>query len=140
MAFVFVVGFRNKHDSFMFVGVAKDPFSQYTKHLGQRGTDKQGWGYFGNRGSKWHDGETSHGKGYKTGDAVSCVVDLGQGTLEFLLNGQSQGVAFSNVEGPVRPAVSIHPKDNRLNIAKTRANIACYFALFRLRSCTHWYM
>ncbi len=51
------------------------------------------------------------GSPYGAGDLVGLRVDLRLGTLEFLLNGVSQGVAFRNLEscmGPFYPAVSMH--------------------------------
>ena len=33
--------------------------------------------------------------------------DLDAGTIEFFVNGNSQGIVFQDVRGPVRPAVSL---------------------------------
>lgn len=43
---------------------------------------------------------------FHEGDRVGILVDLDKQTLEYFYNGQSLGVAFEDVKGPVIPAVS----------------------------------
>jgi hypothetical protein len=43
----------------------------------------------------------------RPGDVVTVLLDFAAGTIEFLLNGVSQGVAFDNLSGVVYAAVSL---------------------------------
>jgi hypothetical protein len=43
----------------------------------------------------------------RRGDVIGLVVDLNSGKLEFMRNGQSLGIAYENVKGPISPCVSL---------------------------------
>jgi hypothetical protein len=43
----------------------------------------------------------------RRGDVIGVIVDLNTGRLEFTRNGQSLGIAYENVKGPVSPCISL---------------------------------
>ncbi len=49
--------------------------------------------------------DTTYGENFGSKDIVKCEVDSDKGTIEFFKNGESQGIAFENVRGLLRPAV-----------------------------------
>jgi ATP-dependent RNA helicase DDX1 len=58
------------------------------------GTDGQSWGY-GGTGKKSHARSfADYGKGFGSGDAVGCCLDLEAGQVSFTRNGEALGVAF----------------------------------------------
>lgn len=79
------------------------------------GSVQGGWGYVSLTGDKMsssaeHDFEgvtESYGCGFSQGSMVEMSVDLDAGTMAFKVDGVDQGLAFSNVVGPVKVAVSL---------------------------------
>jgi len=67
------------------------------------------WGYIGGTGGKCHRVGKSDVYGREFGQAARIRVRMNfpKKTIEFFLNGKSQGVAFTNLVGPVMPAVSL---------------------------------
>jgi len=67
------------------------------------------WGYIGGTGGKCHrQGKSEHyGKEFGTGDVIKVTMDFNRKTVEFFVNGKSQGVAFNNLVGPCHPAISL---------------------------------
>lgn len=65
--------------------------------------------YYSYNGYKWNGTSVAYGAPYSTGDIISVLLDLDNGTIEFWKNGVSQGVAFTNVKslGDVYPAVTL---------------------------------
>ena len=58
-------------------------------------------------GYKVHNGSyTRYGASWTTGDRITAVVDINAGTIHFKKNGTDQGVAFSDVKGPLVPGVT----------------------------------
>lgn len=49
----------------------------------------------------------SYTSGSKKGDIIGLVVDLNTGRLEFTRNGQSLGIAYENLKGPISPCISL---------------------------------
>uniref|UniRef100_A0A8C2J707 E3 ubiquitin-protein ligase RNF123 n=1 Tax=Cyprinus carpio TaxID=7962 RepID=A0A8C2J707_CYPCA len=80
------------------------------------GDTPDSYAYDGNRVRKWNVTTTNYGKSWAAGDIVSCLIDLDEGTITFCLNGQSLGVAFSNIKtGPgvaYFPAISLSFKES----------------------------
>ena len=72
-------------------------------------------GYTYNRGTR----ERTLRKIHK-GDIVRCELDMDEGTLRFLVNGEDQGVAFTNLNqfGEVFPAVAFYSKDRAVRLLK----------------------
>jgi hypothetical protein len=59
-----------------------------------------GYGYFSGNGQKYTNGTgASYGATYTTNDIIGVALDMDAGTLTFLKNGTSQGVAFSSLSG-----------------------------------------
>lgn len=63
--------------------------------------------YYYTNGQKWNP-KSEYGAPYTTGDLISVLLDLDLGTIEFMKNGVSQGVAFRDLKsmGEVFPAIS----------------------------------
>ncbi|XP_073699824.1 E3 ubiquitin-protein ligase RNF123-like [Garra rufa] len=80
------------------------------------GDTPDSYAYDGNRVRKWNVTTTNYGKSWAAGDIVSCLIDLDEATITFCLNGQSLGVAFSNIKtGPgvaYFPAISLSFKES----------------------------
>ncbi|XP_051550361.1 E3 ubiquitin-protein ligase RNF123-like isoform X3 [Myxocyprinus asiaticus] len=80
------------------------------------GDTPDSYAYDGNRVRKWNVTTTNYGKSWAAGDIVSCLIDLDEGTITFCLNGQSLGIAFSNIKmGPgvaYFPAISLSFKES----------------------------
>ncbi|XP_018581129.2 E3 ubiquitin-protein ligase RNF123 isoform X1 [Scleropages formosus] len=80
------------------------------------GDTPDSYAYDGNRVRKWNVTTTNYGKSWAAGDIVSCLIDLDEGTITFYLNGQSLGIAFSNIKmGPgiaYFPAISLSFKES----------------------------
>jgi len=67
-----------------------------------------GWGY-SSQGRKAHSGSTTlYGAQYSSGDEITCEVNLDRGTLQFFKNGQDQGVAATDLKGPLTPALTVY--------------------------------
>uniref|UniRef100_A0A671M9A4 B30.2/SPRY domain-containing protein n=1 Tax=Sinocyclocheilus anshuiensis TaxID=1608454 RepID=A0A671M9A4_9TELE len=92
------------------------------------GDTPDSYAYDGNRVRKWNVTTTNYGK-VKT----ACLIDLDEGTITFCLNGQSLGVAFSNIKtGPgvaYFPAISLSFKES----------VAFNFGSRPLRYPSHFY-
>ena len=43
----------------------------------------------------------------RKGDVIGLKVDLNIGKLEFMRNGQSLGLAYDNIKGPISPCISL---------------------------------
>jgi len=66
-----------------------------------------GWSFVTGNGQKCNNSyPASYGSAATAGTVVRVKLDLDAHTLEFFVNDTSNGVAFTNVYGPVRPAVS----------------------------------
>jgi len=71
----------------------------------------ESWGYIGGTGGKLFAAPKSLDYGEKfgaqAGDTIRVTLDFQKQTIEFAKNGVSQGVAFTNLVGPVYAAVSL---------------------------------
>jgi hypothetical protein len=67
-----------------------------------------GWCYSVCHPRKYHNKMEKYGKKCVSGETVKVRVDLDKKTIEFFVNGSSQGVAYTDVTGPVVPAVSLY--------------------------------
>jgi len=76
------------------------------------------WGYIAGTGGKCHISGKSiaYGKRYGGQDRIKVVIDFNTRTIEFHRNDKSQGIAFNNLNGAVRPAVSITGKGSAVRI------------------------
>jgi SPRY domain len=50
-------------------------------------------------------GTTNYGSEFASGDVIGIALDLDTGTIEFFINGVSQGIAFTGITGTFCPAV-----------------------------------
>lgn len=70
---------------------------------------QKSWSYISGSGGKcYNSGQMiSYAEPYNTGDVIGVWLDFDKSEIEFLKNGVSQGIAFSNLKGPVHGAVSL---------------------------------
>ena len=75
---------------------------------GHLGATPREWGMMCLSGQKIHknmiEGYTSSSR---KGDLIGLKVDLNTGKLEYTRNGESLGVAYENVKGPISPCISL---------------------------------
>ena len=75
-------------------------------YLGNDGVNK-GYGYAAGGGLFYSlGGVYSYGVNFSAGTVLGVALDLDAGTIEYFVNGNSQGVAFNNVSGELYPAFS----------------------------------
>lgn len=86
------------------VGIAKSSVA-----LGaQLGSDANGYGLYAYNGTKYNSGDAAYTSALSDGDVLGVALDLDNGTLEFYINGVSQGEAFNSISGTFYPALSLH--------------------------------
>jgi len=90
------------------IGVTPTSFTNYqvAQMIGYNG-HVPGWAYACGSGNKHHNSNESYGRRCNQGETIRVRLDLDAKTLEFFVNGSSQGVAFRDVVGPVRPSMSM---------------------------------
>ena len=74
-----------------------------------------GWGYALSANRFHKDGyidQESYGIQGNQNDIIKCEFDFDNKTIEFYVNSISQGIAFKNLYGNVRPAISVFGIDN----------------------------
>jgi len=91
------------------VGVVKGNETRYSSSgmIGYSG-HVNGWAYACGHGYKYHGTQNQYGKICKSGDVVKVRFDCSKKSLEFFLNGDSLGVAWSDIAPPVLPACSLY--------------------------------
>eukprot|EP00823_Brevimastigomonas_motovehiculus_P006637 TRINITY_DN5525_c0_g1_i1.p1 TRINITY_DN5525_c0_g1~~TRINITY_DN5525_c0_g1_i1.p1 ORF type:complete len:494 (-),score=138.91 TRINITY_DN5525_c0_g1_i1:193-1650(-) len=92
------------------IGVSPSTYTGYSSSymIGYSG-HAPGWAYAVGYGYKFDNGsQTSYGRTCYTGDVIKCRLDMDKHTLEFFVNGTSQGVAFRNIGSSVRPSMSMY--------------------------------
>jgi hypothetical protein len=92
------------------IGVVPVSFTNYTvaQMVGYSG-HIPGWSYAVGHGYKYSQaGNLAYGKKCAQGDVIKVKLDLDAGTLEFFVNEISQGVAYTGITVPVRPALSLY--------------------------------
>lgn len=72
--------------------------------------------YFGQRGSLSDDVGLTYGQGFSTGDIIRCDVNFDDRKIIFFRNGVSQGVAFTDVKGPLRFCVCMGQPESQVSI------------------------
>jgi len=92
------------------IGCTPTSFTNYTiaQMIGYSG-HIPGWCFACGQGQKYNSGsQTAYGRTCAQGDIIRVRLDMDKKTIEFFINDQSQGVAFTNLHGPVRPAMSLY--------------------------------
>lgn len=84
--------------------------NQIAETIGAVGVDPlAGWSFSLATKTKIHGASTAYSdKAWGKGDVIRVKLNLTARTIEFLVNGKSQGVAFTDVMGPVKPAVTLY--------------------------------
>jgi len=84
-----------------------------------KASSKHGFAYY-NNGFITTKGE--NGQNYAAGDIVSCIVDTNEGTIEFLLNAESQGIMyFEQLKNPAEeyfPFVNLFSPDFQFTLLR----------------------
>eukprot|EP01083_Nonionella_stella_P046664 124921_1 len=88
--------------------------------LGSQGS----WGYIAGLGGIVHksDKHVSYGETFGVKDKISVQLDFQKHTIEFFRNGKSQGVAFTNLNGPVRAGTSMTGTRSAVKLTVVRRN------------------
>jgi len=70
--------------------------------------DHHSWGFYSNGDTRYQAGyNRQYGPRYLNFDRVAVVCDFDKCTISFEKNGRDLGVAFENLDGPVRVGVSM---------------------------------
>eukprot|EP00474_Spongospora_subterranea_P004666 CRZ05124.1 hypothetical protein [Spongospora subterranea] len=79
---------------------------------------QKSWAYIAGTGGKCHDSgkSTDYGAEWGENDVIGIFLDFDASTIEFFKNGESQGVAYQNLVGPVHPAISLTAKGSEVQI------------------------
>ena len=106
------------------VGVAPADF-QARGRVAQRWLGAQGsWGLVAATGAIVGPGAGAAGEVFGTpfgaGSTIGIVLDFAAGTIAFSHNGVTLGVAFRNLAGPVRLAVSMTARDSRVQLWRAK--------------------
>ena len=87
----------------------------FTRHAGV-GDDKTSYAFDGYRKIAWNGEKKMYGRYWECGDVIGVCIDMDKRTIEFYLNGESLGIAFSNISKGDNvayfPALSIHTKES----------------------------
>lgn len=84
------------------------------------------WSYH-NSGQKGNGGSfTSYGASYTSGDTIGVKLDMDNGTIEFLKNNVSQGIAFTGITGTIHAAVGSIGANGTLGTANFGASTFMY--------------
>jgi len=68
-----------------------------------------GWSYGCGSGVKYHnDTGVTYGRTCSQGEVVRCKIDLDKKNIEYFVGESSQGVAYTDLTSPVRPAISLY--------------------------------
>lgn len=89
----------------------------------------KGWGYIAGTGGKvYNSGQSvAYGDRYRQDDVIGVLMDFSGKTVEFFRNGESQGIAFRNLVGPVYAAASVTGTGTRVELLScTGAKIQAY--------------
>jgi len=92
------------------IGVTPTSFTNYStsQMLGYSG-HIPAWAFACGHGQKYMNGsQTTYARTCVQGDIVRVRLDMDKKTLEYFINGTSQGVAYTGINGPVRPALSLY--------------------------------
>lgn len=89
---------------------------QYRSKSIRPGYKHVGWGYASSANKFNQDNGincVTYGDKFITnGDTIKCVFNFDSKTIEYYLNGKSLGIAFNNLKGSVKPAVSMYRVPN----------------------------
>ena len=88
------------------------------------GCDKKGWAFLANK-AIWHNKSKlkPYGELFKTGDVITVVLDLDEGTLSFLVNGKALGVAADGLSGDFYPAFSLYNEEDQITILPPKPSV-----------------
>jgi len=91
------------------------------------GLGSGGWMYYGLNGNKYNNGGTAgYGATFTTGDVIGVKLDMTAGTIEFLKNNVSQGVAYSGLTGTLYAATGNYSLNVTLGTANFGASAFTY--------------
>jgi len=91
------------------VGVVPASYSAWTSgHMIGYPGHMQGWSFNCGNGQKMNNSNAAYTSACVQGDVIKVKLDCDAQSIEFFVNGTSKGVAFQNVSGAVRPAVSLY--------------------------------
>jgi len=97
------------HSQSLNIGVSPSSYTTWTSsHMIGYPGHAPGWAFACGGSQKMHNATTSYGGKCSVGDRIKVRVNLDKKDIEFYINGVSQGVAYTNVQGPVRPTLSMY--------------------------------
>ncbi len=105
----------------MMVGCAKIEFDGFYTPLGQKNDSWVYWSYSGESYARHGGSSPNYGETFASGDKITVILDFGKKTIEFMKNDKSLGVAHKNLNGKVKPAVSLLNSGDSVRIGNLRA-------------------
>ena len=80
--------------------------------------DSNGWGFYGCGNTYRSGASSSFGQSYRSGDTITCKLDMDARTLAYEKNDQPLGVAFTELPESVHPAFSLYTKNDFIQIVE----------------------
>ena len=98
------------------------PSNSVPKVRAMIGSNAKGWGFCLKGTKKSNDNGLwkSYGKECKNGDTIKCECDFDNKTVKYYINNISQGIAFNDLNGHVRPAVSIYTNGDSIKLLNVK--------------------
>lgn len=82
------------------------------------GYDENSYGFYG-CGNTYKNGSShTYASGYRTGDIITCLLDMDKRTLSFKKNEEALGVAFEGLPSELFAAVSLYSNGDSIAIAE----------------------
>eukprot|EP00475_Leptophrys_vorax_P022175 TRINITY_DN30176_c0_g1_i1.p1 TRINITY_DN30176_c0_g1~~TRINITY_DN30176_c0_g1_i1.p1 ORF type:complete len:1071 (+),score=235.80 TRINITY_DN30176_c0_g1_i1:49-3213(+) len=86
------------------------------------------WAYIAGSGCKCNGSAvaTPYGERFDEGDEITVFADFANGKVSFAKNGVTQGIAFTNLQDPVHPAVSLTATGSSFRIVSVKTQDGVY--------------
>ena len=72
--------------------------------------------YYGCGNTYRSGSSSSYGQSYRTGDTITCLLDMDKRSLSFEKNGAALGVAFTDLPESVYPAFSLYTRNDHIQL------------------------
>ena len=111
------INYSKNRASDIMIGVTDESTVSLTNYCSH---NSRGYAYYARNGNKYfNSGSVAYGQPFNMHDKVGVLLNMQKGELSFVMNGVSQGVAYTGLSGSYRPAVSLPNKDDSVTLFAT---------------------